>query len=279
MNIARHIYYSLSPNMRMIVRRIMYYPIDLYEGITGKRNAMVPPKGMIYVGAGDFLSQGKRLTNLVVKHTGFQPDGTLLDVGCGIGRLAIALTEYISPRGQYYGFDIVKKGIEWCEKKVASRFPNFHFLHIDLKNDLYNLSTNTEAREFKFPYKADTFDTIVLTSVFTHMMPDDVQNYLHEIAKVMKADGKCFATFFILNKHSEQEMNQGKAYFNFKHTYDGYALLSRKVKEADVAYDEARLLQMIDKAGLEPVRIIYGEWCNSTDGEDFQDIVVLRRKN
>ena len=265
--------------MRRVVRRIVYYPIDVYDGIMGRRNEMVPPKGMIYVGAGDFVAQGKRLRELVVKHTDFTPDGTLLDVGCGIGRLAIALTDFISPSGSYYGFDIVKDGIDWCEKKVASRFPNFHFRHIDLHNDLYNLSTDDEACNFRFPYPSNTFDAVVLTSVFTHMVPADVQNYLHQIAQVMKPGGKCFATFFILNDHAEAEMAAGKAYFNFKHRFDGYALLSRKVKEADVAFDQSNLLQMIDNAGLKAERIICGQWCNFPQAEDFQDIVILCHKN
>lgn len=186
MSLARKVYYSLSPSLRFIARRLFYFPVDLYETVFRRRDKMIPPRGMIFIGSGDFAKQGKHLCDLVIKQTGLQPDGKILDVGCGIGRLAVPLTRYLGPQGAYEGFDIVKKGIDWCERKITARFPNFHFLYIDLKNDLYNLSTEAEAGNFTFPYPENHFDCVVLTSVFTHMMPEDVQNYLTQISRVMK---------------------------------------------------------------------------------------------
>ncbi|QLK35236.1 hypothetical protein H0H25_02560 [Flavobacterium psychrophilum] len=49
--------------------------------------------------------------------------------------MAIPFTNYLSTTGKYEGFDIVKIGIDWCTKNISSRFPNFNFKLIPLKND------------------------------------------------------------------------------------------------------------------------------------------------
>jgi cyclopropane fatty-acyl-phospholipid synthase-like methyltransferase len=278
MGVLRSFYYALSPSLRFLARRIYYAPIDLYEGVTRKRGSMIPPRGMIFIGSGDFEQQGVHLLDLLKKQAGLKPESRVLDVGCGIGRLAIPLTAYLNGQGSYDGFDIVKKGIDWCQAKISSRYANFRFKHIDLKNDLYNLKTADEAKDFVFPYEADTFDCIVLTSVFTHMMPSDVDNYLGQIARVMKRDGKCLATFFLLNAEIKRKIALNETKFDFKHTFEGYSLMDKKVKEANIAFEEQYLEMLLNKHGLEVEMCSYGAWSNNPDALDFQDVLVLTKK-
>lgn len=278
MGLLRNIYYSLSPSMRFVARRLYYLPIDTYDSITGRRKEMIPPRGMIFIGAGDFEKQGLHLMDLLKKHAGLRPDSRVLDVGCGIGRLAVALTTYLNEQGSYEGFDIVKKGIDWCEKKISSKYPNFHFLHIDLKNDLYNLKTQNQARYFKFPYENNSFDCIVLTSVFTHMMPEDILNYLEQISSVLKTDGKCLATFFLLNKEVKEKMAAKQTFFDFKHEYEGYSLIDKRVKEANIALEEELLYTFLEEKGLKADAIHHGGWSTNADALDFQDVVIISKK-
>lgn len=279
MNVSRKLYYALPPSFRFLARRVYYLPVDLYDTLLHKKNPMIPPRGMVFIGSGDFEKQGLHLLDLVVRHAGLKPDSKILDVGCGIGRLAVPLTNYLTAEGGYEGFDIVKKGIDWCNRKITVRFPNFHFLWIDLKNDLYNLSTDTEAKNFTFPYAADSFDCIVLTSVFTHMMPNDVDNYLKQISRVMKQDGRCLATFFLLNPEIKKQMEENKIHFRFLHSFDGYSLMDKKVKEANVAFDDTYLFSLLEKNGLYADAIHQGSWSNGRSPLDFQDIVIIKRKS
>ncbi|MDR2774507.1 MAG: class I SAM-dependent methyltransferase [Tannerella sp.] len=259
------------------MRRIWYFPSDCRNSIAGKRDGMTPPKGMIYVGAGDFRKQGRHILDMLIKYAGLSPEKALLDVGCGIGRLAVPLTGFLNERGSYDGFDIVKKGIDWCNSHIAPEYPNFRFLHVDLKNDLYNDESETEARNFIFPYKDDSFDCIVLTSVFTHMMPDDVNNYLKHISRVMRPGGKCLVTFFLVNDDVLEKMRNGRTSFVFKYSYGDYLLMDKSVKEANIAYREDFLQKLYDKYELQKEMVCYGQWSGNDNYVSFQDVVVLSK--
>lgn len=277
MDIARQFYYFLSPKLRFWARRLFYLPYDTWTLITGKRDPLVPPRGMIFIGSGDFVKQGKHLAELLISQTQLKPEGRVLDVGCGIGRLAVPLTRYLNEDGVYEGFDIVQFGIDWCTEHISSRFPNFRFRCVSLKNDLYNLDTQKEAKEFVFPYPHDYFDSVVLTSVFTHMMPDDVRSYLKQIAAVLRKGGKCMATFFIINDEVKRYMESDGARFVFKYSYDGYYLMHSTVKEANIAFDEDYLKRMIADCGLSAEKICHGRWAGGKDALDFQDVVILTK--
>jgi len=218
-----------------------------------------------------YLKQIREVCNL-------QPEARVLDIGCGIGRLAVPLTAYLNGKGSYEGFDIVKQGIDWCNKHIRAQYPNFNFLHINLKNDLYNLKASAEAKDFVFPYHDNEFDLVVLTSVFTHMMPNDVNNYLDQINRVLKRDGKCFATFFLLNEHIIHSIEK-RDYFDFPYIYGNYRLLDKNVKEANIAYQEDYLYSdLFPKNKLNVETIHYGWWSGISSREEslnYQDIIVL----
>ncbi|MFP4023310.1 MAG: class I SAM-dependent methyltransferase [Thiohalospira sp.] len=274
----RELYYLLSPKLRRIFRRLYYYPSDLLDNILGRRDKLIPPKGKIFIGHGDFKIQGDRLLNQLISYANLQPDQRVLDVGCGIGRLAVPLTKYLNHKGSYEGFDIVKSGIKWCKKNISNSYPNFNFKHIDLKNDLYNLSTDKEAKNFIFPYNDNEFDLVFLFSVFTHMTPLDVDNYLKQINRVLKHNGTCFVTFFILNEESKSLMDNYNG-LKFNYNMGDYVLLDKKVREANVAYKEDFLNHLIFNNNFIIDKIFYGWWCGRKREKclDYQDTIILRK--
>lgn len=277
--LARKIYYKLNPKQRFWARRLVYLPIDIYEKITGKRDAITPPKGMIFIGPGDFKKIGEQLVEDFKALGGLQPDHCLLDIGCGIGRIAIPLTKYLGEKGSYEGFDVVKMGIDWCQNKITPKYPNFKFTHIPLRNDLYNLEANQGADNMQFPYGDGEFDFIVLTSVFTHMQQKEVENYLKEISRVLKPSGTCFATFFVIDEKSEKHLQETGTPF-FTHKYDTYYLHDDKVKDANIAYKIDFIEDTLAKNGLYLAKRHDGWWAgrNKAEHYNFQDICIIRKK-
>lgn len=269
----RSYYYKLPPRLRLLGRKIYYFPIDFYEGITGKRSKNEPKKGDIYVGGSDFISHGIRQTNVLQKYINLKNTDSVLDVGCGIGRTAISLTSLI-PNGTYDGFDAVEKGINWCKKNISTKHPNFTFKFTPIYNDLYN-SYSQKAENFTFPYEDSQFNKVFLFSVFTHMQIPEIKRYLQEIGRVLKDDGLCLATFFLYDNSKTEGGTM-----HFPHLYEGYKLMDDKVTAANIAVSIPLLNQMAHEAGLEVTVIKEGYWRTHVEKEnadEFQDIVVLKK--
>lgn len=275
--IIRKLYYSLSPGMRRVARRLVYFPVDLFDGILGRREAMVPPKGMIFTGSGDFVKSGDALMQLCIEHGMLQPDGAVLDVGCGIGRLARPLTAYLSSKGRYEGFDVVPDGVNWCKQNITTRFANFNFTYVPLRNDLYNLSTQEQASSFIFPYADNSFNLVVLTSVFTHMQYNDVQHYLKQIKRVLKPGGVCLATFFVIDEQTQNSIANRTDVMQFNFEYDTYYLHDQQVKDANIAFKYSALQNMAEQASLKLTHWHQG-WWRGTDKKaalNYQDVVIF----
>jgi len=264
----------------LAARKLYYYPIDIWESITGKRSKYQPPRGDIYTGSGDYIQQGELQCSHLFKHTHIQPDHQLLDIGSGIGRTAVRLTKYLNSSGSYQGFDVVQKGVDWCQETISPDFPNFHFQYVALHNDLYNDSSG-QAKDFIFPYQNEQFDTAFLFSVFTHMAIEEIEHYFKEIFRVLKPGGQCLTTCFVYDDALEKIISK-RDRFNFPFEGDGFRLMDEKVTAANIAIAEEKLEQMIATAGLERVHFVKGHWRdNSMKGEvaEFQDILVVRRSH
>lgn len=277
--IARRLYYFLSPKMRRFARRMVYFPVDVFEQITGTRHPLAPPRGLIFTGSGDFIQSGKALAELCITEAGLTPQAHVLDVGCGIGRLAVPLTQVLDKKGSYNGFDVVPDGVEWCTKNITSKHPNFIFKYIPLRNDLYNLNTEKKAEQFVFPYNDNSFDLVVLTSVFTHMQYNEVKNYLAQIQRVLKPGGKCLATFFIIDEDTREIIQTRPEVMQFDYEYDTYYLHDSKVKDANIAFKLDALKGIISLAGLK-ISLLNQGWWRGTDKNasfNFQDVVLMEK--
>lgn len=280
-DIARKLWYKLSPAARFNLRKLIFVPLDTWEKLTGKTHKYVPSRGAVFTGgtasAVDFVTYGRQQLVLLKKYAGLTAQDNVLDIGCGVGRTAIAFTEFLEPAGSYKGFDVVKKGINWCQSGIGKDFSNFEFKHVPLFNDLYTQG-GTAADSFKFPYADNSFDTIFSFSVFTHMGIAEIQNYLKEMNRTRRQNAVCFSTFFVYNDDNEHHIST-KNGFKFPVKKEGYRLMSNSTVSGNIAIHESLLATMVTAAGFTSHTIIYGFWNDATRGdahEEYQDIVVLQ---
>jgi len=268
----------LPSRLKRTLRILYCYAIDLAETVLGLRDEFTPPRSKIFVGDASFRKPGEEFFRYFLELGGLKAGERVLDVGCGIGRMAVPLTKYLSSQGEYWGFDIVPEGIEWCQSRISPKFPNFHFQLLDIYNRNYNPGGTLRGQDCKFPYETGYFDFVLLTSVFTHMLPAELENYVSEIARVLKRNGRCLITFFLLNAESRSLIDSGDSSLDFRYEIDGTLTVDERTPEVAIAYDEAWIRMTFQKFGLqiiEPIR--FGSWCGRRHYLSVQDIVVAVR--
>jgi hypothetical protein len=109
------------------------------------------------------------------------------------------------------------------------------------------------------------------------MLPLDVENYIGNVARVLKKGGSCFFSFFLLNDESLVLMKDGKSDPVFRYDFGTYRTKTDKVVEAAVAYNENFLLSLHKKYGLSIKSISYGSWCGRQNFLTYQDIIVASK--
>ena len=131
---------------------------------------------------GDFRAIGDEELRLLV-HFGLSAGHSIVDVGCGSGRLALALTEEFGDDLDYVGTDVVEELLAYA-RTVAD--PSYRF---ELNTDL------------TIPAPDASCDFIVYFSVVTHLLHEESFRYLRDAVRALKPDGKLVVTFLESARH------------------------------------------------------------------------------
>jgi SAM-dependent methyltransferase len=255
-----------------VVRDIM---LDQIDAVRGTRDVMVPPRRQQFVGHGNYRHIGEEFLGHLVDVGRLRPHERVLDVGCGSGRIALALLDYLDATGSYEGFDVNPQGIGWATRTITARNPRFHFQVADVRNDHYNQGGTVPATDYPFPYDDATFDLALVVSVFTHMRAPEVQHYMTELARVLRPGGRCLMTFYLLNESSRAAITAGSADLSFRYG-DGIERFEYRNRLVEgVAYDEHDIRDWAASSGLLVSDSIHcGSWSHHPRPLSFQDIVL-----
>jgi ubiquinone/menaquinone biosynthesis C-methylase UbiE len=272
---------AMPRQLRWLLRRVYLAPIDLGDRLLGRSDPSLPAKATNFTGSAgpDFSSRGDALVKALADLAGMTPSSHVLDMGCGVGKLAIAMMHFLDENGSYEGLDIVPDAIEWCTKHIVGPHSNVNFTVADVYNKEYNPKGRMQPAHYQFPYDDETFDVVALYSVFTHMLPDDVDRYISEIARVLKTDGYIFATYYIINPESLGLMRSSGCAMQFKRNLGSYWIQNSRVPELAVAYDEEFIRRAHVRHRLSAPKIYEGKWCGRAGywpgGSGFGDQDVL----
>jgi SAM-dependent methyltransferase len=243
----------------------------------GHYASMIPPLELMHdgpVGFEEFKTNGEEFFRYYTKLCDLKPYERMLDVGSGIGRKTFLLTDYLNHEGSYEGLDIVKTGIDWCTERITRKYPHFTFQRIDVFNQHYNPNGRYKASEYRFPFADESFDFAVLGSVFTHMLAEDVEHYLCEVARVLKTGGRCLISFFLLNESSLTLMRTNNSTINLNINLGSCWVTDASDPEAVTGYEEDFVRGVYDRYNLEIKKPIhYGAWCGREKFLSYQDLI------
>lgn len=242
----------------------------------------LPPESLrILVGpfsdAALFARSGDAMVADVVSLCGLATHAKVLDVGCGCGRMARALARYLGPAGRYDGFDPTSDLVVWCRQNLEPHLPNFRFTVADIRSPDRNPGGSIAAPEFRFPFAERTFDLAILSSVFTHMLPDAIAHYVAELARVVTPGGCCFITVFLFDAAGEAAVAAGTTIFDFRHPVGPCLTFNPDEPYDGLACRPQWLFGLLERHGFVIETVRPGNWRRVRSYEVSQDYVVARR--
>ena len=163
-----------------------------------------PEADTIYVGDGDFRAIGVEFLRHFVELGRLRQTDRVLDIGCGIGRMALPMTQYLDPaHGTYEGLDPVATGVEWCLKNITPAYPNFRFHRLDIANELYNPDGCVGGNDLSLAFANASFDFVLMTSVVTHLPASEVRCYFREVSRMLAPGGRFFLSAFVMDEKAQ----------------------------------------------------------------------------
>jgi SAM-dependent methyltransferase len=183
---------------------------------------------------------------------------SVLDFGCGCGRVARQLIQQRRRPGRYLGVDLHRGMIAWCQRELAPRAPGFRFEYHDIHSP--GLNPDGEHRVLPLPAADGEFSLVNAISVFTHCLQDQAEFYLGEAARVLRADGFLHATWFLFDKHD----------FPMMQPFQNALLINETDPSNAVIFDREWLRATARSAGLVITHAIAPEI------RGFQWVVVMR---
>lgn len=232
-----------------------------------RRDPLVPPRRLAgMVGDSGFAATGDEFLRHFVELAGLRPEERVLDIGCGVGRMARPLAGWLASEGSYDGFDLVGEALDWCRDRYPA--DRFRFARLDVHNARYHPGGSAPAERARFPYPDGAFDFAFAASVFTHLLPGAVERYLAETARVLRPGGRALLTFFLAEEPA----------WRLRHPLGAALVADPALPEEAIGYPEAWVRERIAAAGLalrEPVH--HGAWTGRARARSFQDLLVVDR--
>ena len=193
---------------------------------------------------------------------------SILDIGSGCGRWAHWLRDYNFRgrrfTGTYVGIDIDAEAIAWCEQHYdRERFRFHHSTHGSV-----SYHQRGENAPYRVPEPDGTFDLIVSNSLLTHVLEGELENYIRESYRLLKAGGAIM--------HSHFNLDYPPASYGTRHTFQhviGNAWVeSKEQPEAAVAYRTDYLFRVARDAGFKACEIVH-----MPGGAQHQPILLCKK--
>jgi SAM-dependent methyltransferase len=222
------------------------------------------------IGGNGFIEEGRLIAKLLRTHALLTPDSKTLEIGCGCGRTAFALADFLND-GNFAGMDIEPVALESARSNRLLQGKRFSFELLDIRNDLYNPNGEYIATEYVLPYPDQTFDVVFLLSVFTHMLTDEVRNYAMQISRVLKPGGRCFFSAFFLDREMERQ---------FPFSSQQHSFADEAIPGIAVAYNSEFLSSTFAENGMSAFAgplwgTVHGPLAETTE---YQDLMVFRKQ-
>lgn len=238
-------------------RRVTRGVQDAFGSVAGRRDPLVPPRSLRGDPPGGFVAAGGDVLNLLIGLGKLSPDERVVELGCGYGKAARALADYLGPGASYDGVDPNAAAVAWCSQAYANRI-DFHF--------------HASAFDAPVPLPDASHEVVLIDGLLPRLEPAVAERVLAEAHRLLVPDGRLFALCFLLDDSARAAIAAGEAAVDFAAS-DG---VSASAPDGLRAYEEEWVLDRIAQAGFRKAGIRHGTWTPRPTGRAHEDIVVAR---
>lgn len=195
------------------------------------------------------LGNGRQMLDRILRGSKVEPGSRVLDVGTGIGHLALEARRRVSERGLVVGLDVSAAALKMCRVEATQQERE--------ESGLGHLALSV-GDGVALPFRDETFDHVLTRSVLIYIR--DKQQAAHEFRRVLRPGGQV-SMYEPINKASLGTWPFG--------TVDSLELqpehdlvtdwLSRndRFREEMCGFDERDLLAYFEEAGFSSSTLIY----------------------
>lgn len=190
---------------------------------------------------GQYAKMGRKCAKLLVNN-GLTEGMTVLDFGCGSGRVCSALSQMINLK-TLVGIDIVEELLQYAMEMAPKH---------------YEFVVNPS---LEIPVKDNSFDYAYAFSVFTHLLQSEIYIYKLQIFEKLRPGGRFLYSFLELDNH----------WNNFKNSTEQHFIHGKPTPHLDMYLDRKQIELMCDHIGF-----TVESYVEPSDGVG-QSVVVLRK--
>jgi ubiquinone/menaquinone biosynthesis C-methylase UbiE len=248
----------------------------LHEHISPEPHLVPPPELMRSEGIRtleEWFRRGEEWSTLLRAYGNVAAARAVLEIGCGLGDVAMALRDVLPRASTYEGLDAGREKIEFLQTTMTPAYANFRFQLAE------------GGGQHRLPYEEGLFELVFAVSAFTHLLPEAASTVLAEIKRVLASQGQCVLGMFLLDYYETDRPRPApfdNRRYNVEQRFgspgpDEFCVADTQDPTDITAYSSGYLAQLAGQAGLRLAHHpIPGMWSGSTrEWVGRLDLVVL----
>lgn len=225
------------------------------------------PYGGINIYSKEFTTQGKSLFNVCDTLLSINREDTILDLGCGTGRIL----NYLTKRCKAIGLEI-------NERFASIAKINNNVIFKPIYNIEYNRESQINCHVGYTELDDQSVDKVIGIALLNHQTIQDTKTIIKETLRITKKNGLILFTIFLINKYTLSRIDSQELAFKFKECDIDCWTTNIDRPCLNSAFSESIIRKTImQNNGMIVDPIFYGQWNGTKNGLTGHDIILVKK--